>query len=315
VKIIKVLVYGAGVIGSIFAYTLKSGGIDTSILARGKRLTDLKQHGLVIQDGIFDKEYKTDINIVDKLEKDDYYNIILVIMQRQQVSQILSILNENISPTIIFTGNNPSGAKEYLNFIEKDRILLGFGGPGGYREDFKIIAAYVENAILYVGELDGAITERLITIEKEFTRAGFKVDLSADIDSWLKTHMALIAPLAMGGYAAKNRDTSLGKDTELINLAIKGFRESIKALKDLNITILPKKFKTLSWIPTPIIRKKILNLINSEFGRIALSGHANAAKQEMRRLTDDFIEIIKDAKIKMDANQKLYDLSFAIQYP
>jgi len=80
------LIYGAGVIGSIFAYTLKSGGIDTSILARGKRLADIKKHGLIIQDDIFNKEYKTDINVIEKLEKDDYYDIILVIMQRQQVS-------------------------------------------------------------------------------------------------------------------------------------------------------------------------------------------------------------------------------------
>jgi len=306
------LVYGAGVIGSIFAYTLKSGGIDTSILARGKRLADIKKHGLIIQDDIFNKEYKTDINVIEKLEKDDYYDIILVIMQRQQVSQILPILKANISPIIIFTGNNPAGAAEYLKFIEKERILLGFGGPGGYREDFKIIAAYVENAILYVGELDGTISDRVQTIEKEFTTAGIKVDLIEDIDSWLKTHMALIAPLAMGGYAARNRNTTLGNDIELVNLAIKGFRESVKALKELNFTILPKKFKTLSWIPKSIIRKKIVGLTNSEFGRIALSGHANAAKQEMKRITDDFLNVIKEAKTEMNANQKLYELSFGL---
>ena len=84
-----------------------------SILARGKRLEDLKKHGLIIQDDIFHKVYKTDINVVDRLDKENLYDIILVIMQRQQVSQILPILKENISPIIIFTGNNPSGAAEY----------------------------------------------------------------------------------------------------------------------------------------------------------------------------------------------------------
>lgn len=235
-------------------------------------------------------------------------------MQRQQVSEILPILKENISPTIVFTGNNPSGASEYLKFIEKERILLGFGGPGGYRDDYKIIAAYVENAILYVGELDGMISERVQTIEKEFTTAGIKVDLVGDIDSWLKTHMALIAPLAMGGYAARDRDTTLGKDIELVNITIEGFKESIKALKKLNIMILPKKYKIMTWIPKSIIRKKIIDLTDSDFGRIALSGHANAAKQEMRKITDDFFNVIKEAKTEMKANQKLYEISFGSIY-
>lgn len=232
-------------------------------------------------------------------------------MQRQQVSQVLPILKENISPIIIFTGNNPSGATEYLNSIEKNRILLGFGGPGGYRDKYKIIAAYVDDAILYVGELDEKKSERLEKIESTFTNSGIKVDISENIDAWLKTHMALISPLAMGGYAAKKRNKSLGTDFELVNLALQGFREFINALKELGIPILPKKFKLLRRIPLSIIRRKFLKLVNSEFGRIALSGHANAAENEMKKLTDDMFEIVKNVKTDMSCNKRLYELSFA----
>ena len=232
-------------------------------------------------------------------------------MQRQQVSEILPILKENISPIVIFTGNNPSGASEYLQSIEKKRILLGFGGPGGYREDHKIIAAYVDDAILYVGELDGDISDRLLKIKKVFTSSGIKVDLSKDIDAWLKTHAALISPLAMGGYAAKKRNKTLGTDLELVDLALKAFRENIKALQELGIPILPKKFKLFTWLPTFIIKKKILSLLNSDFGRIALSGHANAAKNEMKKLSDDLFKVLKNVKSEMSLNYKLYDLSFA----
>lgn len=274
-------------------------------------MEDLKKHGLIIHDDIFHKEYKTDINVVDRLAKEDHYDLILVIMQRQQVSQILPILKENVSPNIIFTGNNPTGAAEYLQSIERNRILLGFGGPGGYKEDHKIIAGYVDNAILYVGELDGTKSERLKNIEQVFTDSGIKVDLSENIDAWLKTHIALISPLAMGGYAAKKRNKTLGTDMELATLSLQGFREFIKALKELGFPILPKKFKLLTWIPISIIRRKLLKLLNSEFGRIALSGHANAAQNEMKRLTDDLFEIVKDVKTDLSSNKQLYELSFA----
>ncbi|MFX1391500.1 MAG: ketopantoate reductase family protein [Promethearchaeota archaeon] len=307
----KILVYGAGVIGSIFAYKLKSGGNDVSILARGKRLNDLKEHGLIIQDDIFHKEYKTEIKVVDRLNAEDRYDIILVIMQRQQISAILPILKENISPLIIFIGNNPTGATEYLKTIDKNRFLLGFGGPGGYREDYKIIAAYVDDAILYIGELDGMISDRIKMIEKIFINSGIKVDISPNIDAWLKTHMALISPLAMGGYAAKKRNKTLGTDKELVNLAIQGIREFVSALKDLNIPILPKKFKLFTMLPNFIIRKKLVKLLNSDFGRIALSGHAKAAENEMKKLSDDIFSVVKNAKTEMSSNEKLYELSFA----
>ncbi len=307
----RVLVYGAGVIGSIFAYKLKNGGIDTSILARGKRLEDLKKFGLIVQDDIFNKVYITKINVVDKLNEEDYYDIILVIMQRQQVTQILPILKKNISPTIIFVGNNPSGASEYLQFVEKERILLGFGGPGGYRKNTKIIAAYVDNAILYVGEIDGKVSERLKLIETEFTRIGIKVDLSQNIDAWLKTHLALISPLAMGSFSIRHQESTLGNEKEIMTIAIKAFKENIKALKELNISILPKKYKLTYWIPLSFLRNKLLKLINSDFGKIALSGHANHAEQEMKQLTIEFFKLVENVKSKRDANRELFKLSFA----
>ena len=55
----------------------------------------------------------------DRLRPDDYYNAVLIIMQRQQVSKILPILQKNQKvPSFIFIGNNVNGAEEYLKFLE-----------------------------------------------------------------------------------------------------------------------------------------------------------------------------------------------------
>lgn len=42
----RILVYGAGNIGSLYAALLKQSGQDVSILARGKRLADISQRGI-----------------------------------------------------------------------------------------------------------------------------------------------------------------------------------------------------------------------------------------------------------------------------
>ena len=48
----KILVYGAGVLGTLYAARLQDGGQDVSLVARGQRLADLRQHGLVLENMI-----------------------------------------------------------------------------------------------------------------------------------------------------------------------------------------------------------------------------------------------------------------------
>ena len=43
----RILIYGAGVIGSLYAALFAEAGYDTSVYARGKRLEFLKKNGLL----------------------------------------------------------------------------------------------------------------------------------------------------------------------------------------------------------------------------------------------------------------------------
>ena len=47
----RVLIYGAGVIGSIYAVYLSRSGCEVSAFARGRRLEELRKNGLLYLDG------------------------------------------------------------------------------------------------------------------------------------------------------------------------------------------------------------------------------------------------------------------------
>ncbi len=308
----KILVYGAGVIGSIFALKLKKGGNDITVLARGRRLEQLRDHGIIIKDVILNERYEEDIKTTEELKPDDYYDLALVIMQRQQVSEILPVLKRNHKiPTFIFMGNNVNGADEYLKFLDKSRVMLGFGGPGGYREDHFIIAAYVRDyCILYFGELDGLVSSRMENIRSVFKKSEINVEVPENMDAWLKSHAALISPLAMASYAAKNKNKKIEDDDKLLTLSIKALRENLKALKEMGIKILPRKFRIMKLIPAFFLKRKLKNLIASEFGRVVLSGHANSAKSEMIKISEDFRNLVENVRTDMSANEYLYKNSF-----
>jgi len=307
----KILIYGAGVIGSIFAYKLKSGGNDVTVLARGKRLEQLRKYGIIIEDRIIKKQFQTDIKVIDKLGPEDYYDVVLIVMQYQQVSEILPVLQKNKKvPIFIFVGNNVNGTEEYLKFIDRQRILLGFGGPGGYREDNRVITAYMDYCVLYLGELDGSISGRIKSIRNVFHNSGIRVITPGNIYAWLKTHAAFISPLAMAAYAAKNKGSRLGDEDELLILSIKAFKENLEALDKIGIPILPKKFKIMKMMPAFFLKKKLKNLMNSEAGEILLSGHGGHAKDEMARISKDFGKLVQDAHTDMSINKYLFKKGF-----
>ncbi|NCA98598.1 MAG: alpha/beta hydrolase, partial [Clostridia bacterium] len=61
----KVLVFGAGPLGSLFAAKLKESGHEISILARGHRLSDIREHGIVLFDEMTKQQTITSIAAVD----------------------------------------------------------------------------------------------------------------------------------------------------------------------------------------------------------------------------------------------------------
>jgi 2-dehydropantoate 2-reductase len=46
----NILVYGAGVIGSVYAARLQEAGYNVSLLARGQRAASLRTQGILLED-------------------------------------------------------------------------------------------------------------------------------------------------------------------------------------------------------------------------------------------------------------------------
>ena len=123
----KILVYGAGVLGSIYAVKLHKAGNEVKLLARGKTFDIMNEKGIIIDNKYTKKITKSKIPMVKELKADDYYDFIVVVMQKNQIASILPILAKNNRvPTIIFLGNNAKGRKEYVDAVGAERVLLGF---------------------------------------------------------------------------------------------------------------------------------------------------------------------------------------------
>ena len=104
----RMLVIGAGVNGSICAVGLSTAGFDVTVLARGKRYEEIRDGGIVIEDPFKNTRSQTNVPVIDRLDPEDSYDYVLVVIRKNQVPDLLPVLALNRSPNVVFMVNNPS---------------------------------------------------------------------------------------------------------------------------------------------------------------------------------------------------------------
>ncbi len=284
----RILVYGAGVLGSIFAARLHKGGHDVSLLARGQRLADLREHGIVLIEDLTGEQQVEHVPLVEALNPNDAYELVLVIMRKNQVADVLPILAANKhTPNVAFLGNNAAGTDAYVSALGRERVLMGFAGAGGGRDGsiiHHIRGTDSKPATLIIGELDGQTTPRLQAIVAAFKEAQFKVEVSPNIDAWLKAHAAFVSPIADALLLADANNYRLSHTRDGLVLMIRAIREMSTVLQVLEIPVTPRALALLIRLPEPILVPLVAQFMNTRIAEIGLSRHAKAARDEMQTL-------------------------------
>ncbi len=85
----KILVFGAGVLGCNLARNMFRAGKDVSLLARGKWAETLQKNGLRIKDKFSFRMSVSRIPVVTELRPEDQYDVIFVVMRYTQLRSIL----------------------------------------------------------------------------------------------------------------------------------------------------------------------------------------------------------------------------------
>ena len=79
----KILIYGAGVIGSLYAALFSEVGLEVSVYARGKRLESLLKNGLLYKK---DNQIKTaKVTVIAEVQQDDLYDFIFLTVRENQL--------------------------------------------------------------------------------------------------------------------------------------------------------------------------------------------------------------------------------------
>jgi 2-dehydropantoate 2-reductase len=226
----KVLVYGAGVIGCYLTHVLCQAGHEVTVLARGGWRENLEKNGLVIHHHLQRKTTTDYPKIIGQVDAAQRYDVVFAVMQHQQMWAILDDLARLDTPMVVLVGNNlsaPEMEREILSRSASPKtVLFGFQGTAGNREGKHVECVRWNGGELTIGGLHRSLTEEEQDFfVRLFSGTGYRLNWEEDMDGWYKCHLALILPIA---YLCYLTDCDLRKATRsqrklLLDAANEGF--------------------------------------------------------------------------------------------
>jgi 2-dehydropantoate 2-reductase len=303
----RMLVIGAGVNGSICAVGLFTAGFDVTVLARGKRYEEIRDGGIVIEDPFKNTRSQTNVPVIDRLDPEDSYDYVLVVIRKNQVPDLLPVLALNRSPNVVFMVNNPSGPDEFTRALGKERVMLGFVFGAGKRDGSVIRAIRgVPGVATPFGEIDGRITPRLTRLVGIFCQAGLRSKTSTDISDYLATHAALVAPLAHLLIQHGCDPYALAGSTADLRLLVDALRETLDVLRATGFKIIPPRANIIRIIPRLVLVAALRRLLSTKFAEVGAGWHCFQAPDEMRQLGIELMALVEKSSLPVPAIRKLF---------
>ena len=294
----KILVYGAGVLGCNLARDLFRAGKDVTLLARGNWGEEIQKNGLRIKDKFSPHVSVSRVPVVGELKPEDTYDVIFVVVRYTQLETVLDTLRANRTENIVFVGNNVR-ASAVAAALPGKNVLFAFASSAGHRERDRV--ASIDLKKITIGQLAGAPSnERLIG--QIFDGTKYKVDYEPNMEDYLLCHAAFVLPVAFACYKTDGDLKKLKGDTAYLSRLLDANIEGYRAIRNAGHEILPKadtEFEGAAYRKTCLRFFKLMCV--TSLGKICASDHAMNAVEEMSALN-------RDLKGFFDANGAEYPM-------
>ncbi|GFZ33187.1 ketopantoate reductase [Clostridium zeae] len=224
----KILMIGRGVISTQYGWALEQAGNEVTFYVRPGRI---KQYGDVVNMKILDgrKNKKGDlvnkawkIKMIEVLSSNDDFDLIMISVNHNQLSNIISLLEPLVNnSTVLIFNNIIDEPLNSIGSIPKEQVVWGFPGAGGaFINKNTLDGGFMKN--IFMGSIDNNTNKnRYDMVTRLFKNSGFSISEKKDMRNWLWFHFItntslMAAASKVGSLNALFDSTSALKDMPLI---------------------------------------------------------------------------------------------------
>jgi 2-dehydropantoate 2-reductase len=260
----KILILGAGVIGTVYAWQLSKAHEDVTLFVRPGKRAAIEQDGFCIRyrdervKPVAQAELTFHPRVTEELSPQDGYDLIIVSVRAQQLESVLPMLAGNSGQAdILFFGNNWWGDERIQKFLPADRCLFGLSRlASGWRTGNTIECVLFNNPelVTMLGEKGGMNSPRLERVVAMFKQAQLHPVVSHDILGWLAMHYIEFLGVT-GGILQAGSTQAFINEPEIIRAAILATREGLKVClaRGINLAHSPINLRLINSLPLSML--------------------------------------------------------------
>jgi len=249
----RVLCFGAGALGTLFAARLAAAGHDVSVLARGDRLEAIRRDGLRIRRRTNSETETVRPQIVSAVAHDVPYDLVVVLVRRTAVDDALRTIAADHDGDVLVMVNEARGYDTWRAILGS-RLVVGFGGAIAAFDASGVLVYDIAARVLQptvIGEPDGHVSDRVRRAASALRGAGFPVQIRRDMEAWQRTHAAWITPLMLVSTAAA-RDAATLTSNDRVRTWAGATREALAAVAASGTRLAPLSVRLAAAVPVAL---------------------------------------------------------------
>lgn len=301
-----IVVFGAGMQGTLFAVRLAKAGHGVTLIARGQRAEELRSKGAVIQDLETGRTERVNLPVLEKLPDDLQADLCFVFVRREQINTALERLVEpKAVGRFVWMVNHACGSEPIRQRLGCGRVVLGFPGTAGSIEDGV-------DRYLSIPQQPTVVEASASDVAELLRGAGIRTREVRDMDAWLKRHAIMITAIGCAIISRKGSARRAAADRGLVAEVILAIREGWQALDRLQVAAAPIGLRMIFvWIPLSISERYWSRLLGDGRGETYFAQHTRRNVEEIRALAED----VKMWVLNTGEAQHLYKLYSVLERP
>jgi 2-dehydropantoate 2-reductase len=285
----EIVVFGAGVQGTLYAVRLARAGHSVTLIARGQRAAELRRGGAVIRDAATGRSLSVDLPVLEVLPADVRAELCFVFVRREQMDSALDALEKaKALGRFVWIVNHACGSDRIRQTLGPQRVVLGFPGAAGSIQDGVDVYADIPEQATVIEASAPDVVEVL-------RGAGFRTRMVRDMDAWLVRHAVMITVIACAILDQGGSARRVGANRTLVRDMILAIREGWSALDRLRVAGAPLALRAIfCWVPLPFATHYWSRLLESDRGEVYFAQHTRRSVDEIRALAADVKLLIPD---------------------
>ncbi|RKR75943.1 ketopantoate reductase family protein [Frondihabitans australicus] len=300
----RILMFGRGVIATIYGSALQAAGHDVGFLVRPGRAAE---YGSDVRLDLLDARHKASgrrsretvtLRLREKLDVDDRFDLVIVSVGHHRLAEAAAFLAPRIGDaTVLVFGNVWAEPADAVAPIPLSQVVWGFPqAGGGFGDDGVLHGAVMRAVLLGTGSgdssrdstaRDAASVARHLIVLEAFERAGFTIRRQDDMRGWLLVHFVADAGMLSQGYRSGSLARMAG-DRRAFQEAFRGAGELLPLVEARGVDLRRHRSATMPF-RRPGLMGAVAAWASARFAlaRASLAAHTDPDTAEARALLLD----------------------------